>query len=73
MSERRPLDPFKDFTPVGGLMRDHWLVTVSPVLKVNTVQELIALGKARPGTLNFPSSGTGSRCSSARFRPITST
>ena len=70
MSERRPLDPFKDFTPVGGLMRDHWLVTVSPVLKVNTVQELIALGKARPGTLNFPSSGTGSSAhlQSERFR-----
>jgi len=70
MSERRPLDPFKDFTPVGRLMRDHWLVTVSPALRVNTVQELIALGKAKPGTLNFPSSGTGSSAhlQSERFR-----
>jgi len=70
MTERPPLDPFKDFTPVGRLMRDHWLVTVSPALRVNTVQELIALGKAKPGTLNFPSSGTGSSAhlQSERFR-----
>jgi tripartite-type tricarboxylate transporter receptor subunit TctC len=60
MTGRPPLDPFKDFTPVGRLMRDHWIVAVSPSLGVSTVKELVALAKAKPGTLNYPSAGSGS-------------
>jgi tripartite-type tricarboxylate transporter receptor subunit TctC len=60
MTDRRPLDPFKDFTPVGRLMRDHWIVAVSPALGVNSFAELVALGKSKPGALTFPSPGAGS-------------
>jgi len=59
MTDRQPLDPFKDFTPIGRVMRDHWLIAVSPALGVSSVNELVALGKARPGTLTFPSTGSG--------------
>ena len=67
---RPPLDPFKDFTPVGRMMFDHWLVVASPALGVNSMSELVALGKSKPGALNFPSSGAGSspHLQSERFR-----
>ena len=70
MSGRPPLDPFKDFTPVGRVMRDHWVIAVSPVLGIGTIGELVALGKSKPGMLNFPSAGTGSsqHLQSERFR-----
>jgi tripartite-type tricarboxylate transporter receptor subunit TctC len=70
MAGRPPLDPFKDFTPVGRVMRDHWLVVSSPALGVKSLPELVALGKAKPGALNFPSSGVGSsqHLQSERFR-----
>jgi tripartite-type tricarboxylate transporter receptor subunit TctC len=70
MSDRPPLDPFKDFAPIGRLMRDHWLIAVSSALKISSVKELVALGKSRPGTLTFPSSGVGSssHLQAERFR-----
>jgi tripartite-type tricarboxylate transporter receptor subunit TctC len=60
LMERPPFDPFKDFTPVGRLMRDHWIVAVSPALGVGSLSELIAIGKSKPNALTFPSSGIGS-------------
>jgi tripartite-type tricarboxylate transporter receptor subunit TctC len=70
MTSRPPLDPFKDFSPVGRVMRDHWIVAVAPSLGVNSVAELIALGKAKPGTLTFPSLGIGTsqHLQAERFR-----
>ncbi len=70
MTGRPPLDPFKDFTPVGRLMRDHWVIAVSPLLGINSLAELVALGKSKPGSLTFPSPGTGSgpHLQAERFR-----
>jgi tripartite-type tricarboxylate transporter receptor subunit TctC len=70
LMNRPPLDPFKDFTPVGRLMRDHWIVAVSPALGVNSLEELVALGKAKPSALTFPSAGVGSsqHLQTERFR-----
>lgn len=70
MTGRAPFDPFTDFTPIGRVMRDHWVVAVSPSLGVGSVKELVALGKSKPGTLTFPSPGTGTsqHLQSERFR-----
>ena len=70
MTNRPPLDPFKDFTPVGRLMRDHWIVAVSPALGINSLAELIAVGKEKPDALTFPSPGAGSsqHLQAERFR-----
>jgi tripartite-type tricarboxylate transporter receptor subunit TctC len=70
MTGRPPFDPFKDFTPVGRLMRDHWLITASPQLRIGSLAELVALGKSKPGSLTFPSSGVGTsqHLQSERFR-----
>ena len=50
-------DPFKDFAPAGIVAVNRFVLTVAPPLPVNTVQELIAYVKARPGKLNYGSSG----------------
>jgi tripartite-type tricarboxylate transporter receptor subunit TctC len=70
MTGRTPFDPFKDFTPVGRVMRDHWVLAVSPALGVGSLGELVALGKSKPGTLTFPSPGTGTsqHLQAERFR-----
>ena len=59
MNERPPLDPFKDFTPVGRVMRDHWVVVVSPALGIDSFAGLVQLAKSKPGAVTFPSAGVG--------------
>ena len=70
MTNRPPLDPFKDFKPVGRMVRDHWIIAVSPALGVNSVAELVNLGRSKPGMLTYPSPGEGSsqHLQSERFR-----
>src|SRR5262249_3313899 len=55
-----PYDPIKDFAPVIGLARIESVLLASPQSSVKTVQQLIALGRAQPGRLNFGSIGPGS-------------
>ena len=55
-----PYDPERAFAPVGILGSGAAALTVHPSVPVNTVQELIALAKAKPGALNYASAGVGS-------------
>ncbi|MFL6949849.1 MAG: Bug family tripartite tricarboxylate transporter substrate binding protein [Xanthobacteraceae bacterium] len=55
-----PYDPEKDFTPVAGLAMVQQALVIHPSLRANTVAELIALAKARPGELNYGCAGIGS-------------
>jgi len=55
-----PFDPATAFAPVALLATVPIVLMVHPSLPVKNVQELIALAKAKPGTLNFGSSGIGS-------------
>ncbi len=55
-----PYDAIRDFAPVATIASSELLLVVHPSVSVNTVKELIALAKARPGQLNFASSGSGS-------------
>jgi tripartite-type tricarboxylate transporter receptor subunit TctC len=54
-----PFDPLKDFAPVTILAAVPNLLVVHPSLPVRNVKELIALAKAKPGQLNYASSGAG--------------
>lgn len=54
-----PFDPQKDFTPVSLLAMVPSVMVVPTSLPVATVQELIALSKSKPGTLNYASNGIG--------------
>lgn len=55
-----PYDPMRDFTPVIQLNTIALLLVTANALPVKNVAELIAHAKARPGQLNFASSGNGS-------------
>ncbi|MDH5535851.1 MAG: tripartite tricarboxylate transporter substrate binding protein [Betaproteobacteria bacterium] len=53
-------DTLKDFTGVALLSSQAGVLTVHPSLPVNSVQEFLALAKARPGQILYSSSGNGS-------------
>lgn len=54
-----PFDTEKDLVPVTQIANAPYLLLVNPQLPVKNVQELIAYAKAKPGELNFASSGNG--------------
>jgi tripartite-type tricarboxylate transporter receptor subunit TctC len=56
---RLPFDPLKDLAPVTLAASTPNILVVHPSLPVTSVHELIALAKARPGAINFASSGQG--------------
>jgi tripartite-type tricarboxylate transporter receptor subunit TctC len=68
-----PYDPLRDFAGVIPLGAFPSVLTVTPTLGVRTVQDLVALAKARPGSLNFASGGigSGSHVSAEKFRAAT--
>ncbi len=53
-------NPVDDFAGISLLGRESGVLVVHPSLPVKTVAELIAYAKARPGQLNYASSGNGS-------------
>jgi tripartite-type tricarboxylate transporter receptor subunit TctC len=54
---RLPFDPVRDLAPISQLSALPNILVVHPSLPVKSVKELIAFAKARPGQLNFGSSG----------------
>jgi len=54
-----PFDPVKDFAPVIMVAYSPHLLAVNPALPAKDVKELVALAKAKPGSLNFAVSGIG--------------
>ena len=54
-----PYDPVRDLAPVSLVATLPFVLLVHPTLPVKSVPELIALARARPGQLNFGSSGGG--------------
>jgi len=55
-----PFDPVADFVPVSLVASTPNILVVHPSTPARTVKEVIALAKAKPGTLNFASAGVGS-------------
>lgn len=53
-------DPIRDFQTVSVVLTSPLLLSVTPSLPAKSVQQLIALARARPGELAFGSSGSGS-------------
>jgi tripartite-type tricarboxylate transporter receptor subunit TctC len=53
-------DLFKDLAPVSQATNLPFVLWASPTLPVNSATELVAYAKARPGQLNFGSTGVGS-------------
>lgn len=53
-------DPVKDFVPVSGVVTISQTLVVHPAQPMQTVADLIAFAKAKPGQLNYGSLGVGS-------------
>jgi tripartite-type tricarboxylate transporter receptor subunit TctC len=54
-----PYDSVKDFEPVATLVRSDFVLVVNPAVPAKTLQEFIALAKAKPGAINYATSGNG--------------
>jgi tripartite-type tricarboxylate transporter receptor subunit TctC len=54
-----PYDPIKDFAPIAMIASGPVVLTVNPGLEAKSVNELIALAKAKPGQLQYASAGVG--------------
>lgn len=68
-----PFDPIRDLAPITQISAFPNLLTVHPSLPVKTVKDLIALAKAKPGSINYGSSGTatGTHLSAELFKYMT--
>ena len=56
---RAPYDPLRDFVSISLVASSPSLVTVHPSLPVRSIQELVALAKAKPGQLFYSAAGVG--------------
>ena len=54
-----PFDPVRDFVPISLVAQIPNVLLVHPSLGVHSVQELIALARKKPGSLDYASSGNG--------------
>jgi tripartite-type tricarboxylate transporter receptor subunit TctC len=55
----KPYKLLEDFVPVAPINEANLVLVANPGLKAKTVKEIIALEKAKPGSLNYASSGVG--------------
>src|SRR5689334_9463050 len=60
LKKNLPYDPLKDFEPIALTFVSPMYLVTRPDLKVNSVQDLIALAKREPGKLTYSSGGVGS-------------
>lgn len=54
-----PYDPVKDLRPLAHVSFNQFVFCVHPDVPVKTLKDFIALAKAKPGTINYASSGNG--------------
>ena len=55
-----PYDPIKAFAPIGVMGSGPNVVAINPSLPVNSIKELVALAKSKPGDIQYASAGVGS-------------
>jgi tripartite-type tricarboxylate transporter receptor subunit TctC len=60
LQEKLPYDSIKDFAPIAVVASNPMLLLVNANSKFNTVDELLAAAKAKPGALTYASAGSGS-------------
>jgi tripartite-type tricarboxylate transporter receptor subunit TctC len=75
LHEKLPFDPVRDFSAITRLAALPHILVVHPSLAVKSVKELIALAKAKPGELNYASSGvaTSTHLATELFKSMTGT
>ena len=75
LQKNLPFDPQRDLAPIAQLSSFPNLLVVHPAVPAKSVQELVALAKTKPGTLNYGSAGTatGTHLSAELFKYMTGT
>lgn len=66
-------DLIKDFTPVTQIASGSFLLATHPSVPVKSVKELVAFARARPGQINFATSGAGIILAAELFLNLTKT
>ena len=56
---KMPYDTQRDFTPVGMVSRVPYFLAIPASIPANNIQELLALARAKPGSLTYVSNGNG--------------
>ena len=56
---KKPFDLMRDFAPITGVSYSDLMMVVHPSVQASNLKEFIALAKAKPGALNYASSGNG--------------
>jgi tripartite-type tricarboxylate transporter receptor subunit TctC len=56
---KKPFELMRDFAPITGVNYSDLLMVIHPSVPANNLKEFIALAKAKPGALNYASSGNG--------------
>jgi tripartite-type tricarboxylate transporter receptor subunit TctC len=59
VQDKLPYDPIKDYAPIGGLINLPMVLVSNPEFPVHDLKELVALARAKPGEINYASSGRG--------------
>ena len=59
LNPKMPFDPVKDFAPISLVATIPFAMIVHPSMPAKSVQEFVALARAKPGTLNYSSAGSG--------------
>jgi tripartite-type tricarboxylate transporter receptor subunit TctC len=57
--QKMPVDPQRDFTAMSQVVAVHFVMVSHPSLPAKNVKDVIGLAKARPGQINYSSSGPG--------------
>jgi tripartite-type tricarboxylate transporter receptor subunit TctC len=56
---KKPFDLMRDFAPITGINSSDLLMVINPEVPAKNLKEFIALARAKPGVLNYASSGPG--------------
>jgi tripartite-type tricarboxylate transporter receptor subunit TctC len=74
LSPNLPYDPIRSFAPVALVSISPYVLVTAPTLQANSVADLVALAKGKPGTINYGSAGLASlaHLASALFENLAS-
>ncbi len=66
--KKLPYDPQRDLQPITQLTEGGSVVVVHPSVAAKSIKEFIALAKAKPGVINYATTGAGNLLGIARFK-----
>lgn len=71
LGRKLPYDTLKDFAPISHTANQQLILVVNPSLPARNVKELIALARAKPGSLNYGSSSNATALPFELFKAMT--